>query len=144
MHEIDIELARELSVEAKTFVDREWTRVHDDLGESFDREPYVLTARRNGRIVGVARGWTGIRMGYLSELIVDGDLRGEGIGARLLSAFERLAAERGFCRLALVTEKGGGSQRFYQQHGWRPEAEMPDWYFGRTFVTMRKDIDKPD
>jgi GNAT superfamily N-acetyltransferase len=79
-------------------------------------------------------------MGYLSELIVERELRGEGIGARLLSAFERLAAERGFHRLALVTEQGGGSQRFYQRHGWRPEAELPDWFFGRTYITMRKDL----
>lgn len=136
-----IEHLAELDHEGHAFVAEQW-QLHDaEHGESFERQSFVLVARTNwGRVVGTATGWTGMTMAYLSELIVDHQNRRHGIGSQLLTAFEALAQGAGIIRLALRTEKDGLAQVFYARHGWWVEAELSDWYNGRTYVHMRKDV----
>jgi len=54
-----------------------------------------VTARRGGRVVGTAVGWTDGEQARLLDVHVDADVRGEGIGAHLVAAFSSAAAERG-------------------------------------------------
>ncbi len=50
--------------------------------------PVVVTARRDGRVVGVARGWTDGEHTQLGRVVVHPDHRGEGIGRHLRAAFD--------------------------------------------------------
>jgi 2'-5' RNA ligase/predicted GNAT family acetyltransferase len=54
-----------------------------------------VTARRDGRIVGTAVGWTDGERARLLDVQVEPDARGQGVGAHLVAAFASAAAERG-------------------------------------------------
>jgi hypothetical protein len=50
-------------------------------------EPLVLTARRRGVVVGLARGWCHDDRREIESLLVAPDERGQGIGRQLELAF---------------------------------------------------------
>jgi GNAT superfamily N-acetyltransferase len=114
--------------EVRAFADREWyAHGVDVLGPDFPpEEPFTIVARRDG---GVA---------YLRELIVDRNQRSQGIGSRLLAAFESLAAERATHHLALRTWTDSRSYGFYKDRGWVDDVSWT-WKHGREFVQMRRD-----
>jgi 2'-5' RNA ligase len=53
--------------------------------------PIVVTARRDGQVVGVARGWCDETHAQLTSVLVAEAQRGQGIGRHLLAAFEHAA-----------------------------------------------------
>jgi GNAT superfamily N-acetyltransferase len=142
---LDLEIAESdrLDPGARDFAERVW-RAHDEArfgsGTRWERHPYALTARVDGRVVGVATGWTGLGVGYLSELVVADDARGQGIGSHLLAAFESLAALRACARVALRTDAGSRAVAFYEARGWLVEATFTGWLGGADFVQMRRDL----
>ena len=138
--DIRIDQTETLEPEAREITDRLWTRHDEEVGETFERRPFAFTARQEGRVVGVATGWRGMGMAYLFELIVDPELRGQGIGSRLLAAFERMAQTEGQHRLALMTARDWPARQMYEHHGWWIESELPNWFSGQTYVHMRKDV----
>jgi len=129
--------------EVAAFLERQWLG-HDAAAFAgstrWERNPFTLAARREGRVIGAATGWTALGVGYLSELIVDPACRGEGVGAHLLTAVEHLARERQCPRLALRTDRGSHAERFYESRGWAVDATIRDWLGGRDFVEMRRDL----
>jgi 2'-5' RNA ligase len=72
-----------------------------DVGQGVER-PLVVTARRDGRVVGTATGFTG----RLLDVQVEPDERGRGVGAKLVAAFCSAAAERG---VQVVTAPAGNA-----------------------------------
>ena len=64
--------------------------------------------------------------GYVSELFVRADARGQGIGSDLLETARQEAEARGCTRLSLINMRSRESylRGFYGQHGWeeRPDA----------------------
>lgn len=63
--------------------------------------------------------------GYLSELFVSADRRGQGLGTKLLRAVEHEAKQRGCGRLTLINLKNRASysRGFYTAHGF---TEQPN------------------
>lgn len=139
--ELELAVSEHLDPEADAFAAREWDRYRAEvLGPGArDQEPFAIVARRNGDVVGVVEGWTHGGVGHLRDLIVAAPERGQGVGSKLLAAFESLAAERGCRRLALRTYRNQAAYRFYEDHGWVQEAAW-DWKHGREFVQMRRDL----
>lgn len=70
--------------------------------------------------------------GYVSELFVLPDARGQGIGTTLLDAVKRLGTARGCVRLALFNrrERESYQRGFYLKHGWveRDDAALFMYY----------------
>jgi GNAT superfamily N-acetyltransferase len=64
--------------------------------------------------------------GYISELFVEPEARGQGLGRQLLETVEEEALARTCCRLLLLNRRNRESyaRGFYKQRGWveRPEA----------------------
>jgi GNAT superfamily N-acetyltransferase len=67
--------------------------------------------------------------GYLSELFVRPEARGQGIGRSLLDHVEAVAASRGAHRLMLVNRKDRESYQrgFYPKNGWREREDMANF-----------------
>ena len=64
--------------------------------------------------------------GYVSELFVRGEFRGQGIGGKLLAVIKAEAQRRGCSRLMLLNmrERESYQRQFYAKQGWeeRPDA----------------------
>ena len=142
---LPLELAEsdDLDPAATAFASREWHR-HDEgaygPGTRWQSAPFAFSARRGEEIVGIATGWTGSGVAFLSELLVGAGVRGEGIGSHLLAAVEGLSRRRGCRTLALRTEAGTRAARFYEARGWRTEATFEAWLAGRDFVQLRREL----
>jgi GNAT superfamily N-acetyltransferase len=63
--------------------------------------------------------------GFISELFISEDSRGQGLGTRLLEAAIAAARERGCSRLQLINYRGRESYQrgFYAKAGWTERAE---------------------
>jgi GNAT superfamily N-acetyltransferase len=64
--------------------------------------------------------------GYVSELFIRDEFRGQGVGGRLLEVVKSEAQKRGCSRLMLLNMRARESyqRQFYSKHGWeeRPDA----------------------
>jgi GNAT superfamily N-acetyltransferase len=69
--------------------------------------------------------------GYLSELFIRDDYRGDGIGTRLLETVKIEAKKRGCSRLLLLNSRTRESYRrsFYKKHGWTEREEAANFVY---------------
>ena len=74
-----------------------------------------------GEVMAGLHGWTWGRTGFVRTLWAREDLRGRGIGARLLEEAEREATQRG-CRKIELPAPG-----FYGRPGYEQIGELPGW-----------------
>lgn len=88
-----------------------------------DPTPLVVTARRDGAVVGTATGWVRGGSADLVQLVVDPAERRQGVGSHLLARFLVEAAGRG-ARLARTTTYNDSlAEAFFRSRGWLPEAK---------------------
>lgn len=105
-----------------------WPRRREKYARWLDSpETFVVVAERDGELVGYAfvtvgpgyASWDGgERMAELETLSVAAEVRGRGLGSRLLSAVRKRLAADGIGHLAVTSAVTNiGSQRFYERHG---------------------------
>ena len=82
--------------------------------------PFAFAAKRDGKAVGVVKGYSFYREVHVGELIVDEDHRGQGIGTRLLAAVEACFQGRGFDNINLTTYRFQAPE-FYRKNGFTLE-----------------------
>ena len=124
----------------RTFLDTEWLRVDP---ESWTSGKCVITAERNGRLIGAATCSISAGVAHLGELMVAAAERNNGIGARLLHAFEEWSSAHGAHKLTLDTRHDGPALRFYERHGWRVAYVMENHYLRRDYAEMVKEPGRP-
>jgi GNAT superfamily N-acetyltransferase len=96
-----------------------------------------LAQDTNGRILGYASvHWLPYLFlpgpeGYVSELFVASDARGQGIGTRLLEAVKSEAATRNCSRLSLLNMRDRESYQraFYAKDGWEERTVAANFIF---------------
>jgi GNAT superfamily N-acetyltransferase len=86
----------------------------------------------NGQIVGMVNllftisTALGERVALLEDMVVSPEVRGTGIGAKLLSEAISLARERGCKRITLLTDRSNeAAQRFYAKQGFVLSSMVP-------------------
>lgn len=96
-----------------------------------DPHHLVLVADRDGQVVGFLnlnlrpQLHHGGLVGTIDEMVVDNALRGGGIGARLVDAAIKHAADVGADAIDVITGlQRVETQRFYQTHGFQHVAHM--------------------
>lgn len=64
--------------------------------------------------------------GYVSELFISAEARGQGIGTALLERVISEARKHGCSRLTLINSRTRESyqRKFYEQHGWKERTEI--------------------
>lgn len=137
--ELALHRSHALDDDAERWSGREWAAYSlDEYGVAEDDEPFAISARRGGEVVGTATGAVRGDEAYLARLIVAATERGTGVGSHLLAATESLAAERGCRRLTLRTQAEGTARAFYERRGWHTYATLHRWRAGRDFVQMER------
>jgi GNAT superfamily N-acetyltransferase len=92
-----------------------------------------------GEVVAGLHGWTWGTTGFVRTLWVREDLRGQGIGARLLVAAEREAVRRG-CREVQLDTHSYQAPGFYRRLGYEQIGELPGWPGESTRMFFRKTL----
>lgn len=141
--EVRLDVGAVVGPEALAFSEREWPLQHlaaHGRAGVVPREPLIVTAWREGSVVGLAEGWTHGGVGWLDGLLVAAAARGEGIGSHLLAAFESACAARGCPRLGLQALAGSPAVAFYEARGWYEEARLTGWVHGSDRVLLRRDL----
>jgi 2'-5' RNA ligase len=91
-------------------------------GASLD-EPYVVTARIAGEIVGVASGQLRGEHVRLASLIVAPEWRSHGVGRHLMAAVEQLAREHGAELVRVETRAESRSVSFFRNLGYGSQRD---------------------
>ncbi len=77
---------------------------------------------------------------YLSDLLIEKQFRGRGLGAAVLSRLEAKIADLGVATIWTWTA-GYDGQGFYERRGYRVFGEQENYYLsGHNRVAMRKDL----
>ncbi len=105
---------------------------HLDLCKEDDSHLILVAQTINGEIIGYcAVHWLPYLIlagpeGYISELFIKEEFRGQGVGNKLLEAIKAEAQNRGCSRLMLlnIRDRESYQRQFYAKHGWeeRPDA----------------------
>jgi ribosomal protein S18 acetylase RimI-like enzyme len=91
-----------------------------EIQKKLERDPDLfLVAEGDGRLVGTVIGGFDGRRGLIYHLAVESDLRGQGIGRRLMDEVEgRLKAKGCLKCYLLVTTENLEAMHFYEKRGW--------------------------
>jgi len=104
-----------------------WLSLRDEIRTG---SRLLLVARANGRIVGtgqlaLARWSNAQHRAEVQKLVVDGSMRGLGVGQALMAALHEAALARGRTLIVLGTRQGGRPLRFYERLGYRVAGVVP-------------------
>ncbi|CAN5253955.1 hypothetical protein BH24ACT1_BH24ACT1_03590 [soil metagenome] len=138
--ELELSVSDQLAPDARAFEEREWATGHGEGPARAERRDLAVTARREGQVVGTARGWTRGPGAELDDLIVAGAHRREGIGTHLVAAFVSEVVERGSRLVRTRTEAGSPGEGFLRRLGWVEEARFEASVIGRDEVQLRRDL----
>lgn len=136
---LELTVSSTVDPEVSAWSEPAWERADlADLGAVGEEATIVVTARRDGRAVGLLEGWQWADLGYVADLLVAEDVRGEGIGRHLLARFEAEARARGCTSLALRTAAGSPAEAMYRHLGWEAESTQRRWVHGKDFIQFRR------
>ena len=114
---------------------RERLLAHLALAAADDSHTILVAETPEGEIAGYcAAHWLPYLIlsgpeGYVSELFVREQFRGQGIGGQLLESVKAEAQKRGCSRLMLLNlrKRESYQRRFYQKQGWEERPEMANF-----------------
>jgi ribosomal protein S18 acetylase RimI-like enzyme len=105
----------------------------DEIQKKLNRDPDLfLVAELDGRIIGTVIGGYDGRRGLIYHLAVYRELRGQGIGSRLMAEVENRLRAKGCLKCYLIAlEDNTEAMKFYEHLGWNEMKE--DRLFGKEF-----------
>ena len=111
----------------------DYVRLWDDVALAVNAgECAVLVCEREDRIVGTVQFApcdkpNGRHRAEVRKLLVLREMRGEGIGARLMREVEAFATRRGHRLLVLDTRADSEAEHLYRKLGWQAFGSVPDY-----------------
>lgn len=98
------------------------TAGHDDLVVAFEADTPVGFGFLGTNPPGITAHWATVR-----RLQRHPDRGVAGVGAAVLDGLEESARERGLLKVVVAVRGGTGLERYYEAHGYRVEAVLPEW-----------------
>lgn len=106
----------------------------EEIQKKLSRDPDLfLVAELAGKIIGTVIGGYDGRRGLIYHLAVSPELRGRGIGSRLMAEVENRLRAKGCLKCYLIAlEDNIEAMLFYERLGWREMTD--DRLFGKEFL----------
>ena len=112
----------------------------DALGPAGSRPLLIeIRSRADGALTGGLIGRTGFRRMTVELLFVPADLRGQGLGSRLLQMADAEAQARG-CIGAWIETFSADARRVYERNGYRVFGKIADYPPGNIRYFLSKDF----
>lgn len=139
---------REMDISDYTQVAKLWQQTEHMLLRDADSEESIrrylrrnnglsFVALQQGKIVGSVLVGTDGRRGYLQHLAVSADVRGQGIGKKLVALSVEALANEGIAKTHLfVANDNPKAQAFYHALGWFPRDEVRMFSFNTSVNTQ--------
>jgi GNAT superfamily N-acetyltransferase len=86
-------------------------------------DPRVVSDPDTNEVLGGITGRTSLGLLFIDLIFLPDELRGGGLGSRILELAEAEGRRRG-CRAALLYTISFQAPRFYERHGWRVFGEI--------------------
>jgi 2'-5' RNA ligase len=139
--EVELAVSTALDPAGERFQESEWASYAlDAYGDASRDEPFAITARIGGEIVGTATGQLRADYCRLANLIVVAHWRNHGVGSHLLRTTEQLAREHGCPAVRLETRAGGAAEALYRSRGYEVVGLLPRFRRGHDFVLMERAV----
>lgn len=124
--EVEVQLSEHLDPETAAVLERERAAEHRASGTpgTGERQPFALSARRHGVLLGAVTGAICGRTCELADLFVVAAERGLGVGGRLVEAVIRYAGEAACVRVRLRAPARGAGAAFLEHRGFRELATL--------------------
>lgn len=113
---------------------------YDENQPEFLRNEFTLVAKENNEIIGYVSVIIDTGVAQIEPLMVKTDLKGTGIGTKLLNMAEEKAKTLGVHKIWLETGSDWLAKNFYQRHGYQVRSILPNHTGGREFLLMDKMI----
>jgi GNAT superfamily N-acetyltransferase len=104
-----------------------------------ERQPLAILIRDKGETIGGLLGRTGYRRLFVELLFVPEQMRGQGLGEKILRQAEDEARKRGCLGVWLETFSAD-ARRFYLRNGYRVFGEIADYPPGNTRYFLTRDF----
>lgn len=112
------------------------------VGEYPEQQYIRLNARdESGRLLGGLRSFVFLYWLNIEVLFVEADVRGSGLGSRLLAEAERQAIELGAKHAKLETFEWQ-APAFHRRHGYEEYSRIDDYASGFYLALMRKSLER--
>jgi GNAT superfamily N-acetyltransferase len=111
----------------------------DATGFDYGRRLVASVRAPDGNLAAGLAGWTWGGSGYVDYLWVREDLRGAGLGSRLLAAAEAEARERG-CSQVIISSHTFQAPDFYLRHGYVEYARTENSPRGHADIHFVKEL----
>ncbi len=117
---------------------------NDSFAGYADRLPLNVLVRDtpDGPILGGILGRTSLGLLFIDLVYLPDDLRGTGIGSRMMAMVEQEARNRG-CKTGVVYTGSFQAPGFYQRLGWEIFGTLPCDPPGASRIFLRKDFTAP-
>jgi ribosomal protein S18 acetylase RimI-like enzyme len=137
-----VELNQLQKQELEVFKSQVWPDAdREHYGEdhpSFSKKVITYIAQENHEIIGYVSLMIDTGVAQIEPLMVKKELRGRGIGTKLLGRVEEEARNCGVHKLWLETGNHWQAKSFYEKHGYYTRALLPNHIHGQEFVLMDK------
>ncbi|MEV7189883.1 GNAT family N-acetyltransferase [Kitasatospora sp. NPDC093102] len=106
-----------------------------------DRRPLAVLVREPGghQVLGGLSGRTSLGLLFIDLFYLPPELRGRGLGSRILRRAEEEGRARG-CKAAVLYTISFQAPEFYQRHGWHRLGEVPCVPSGTSRIFMTKEL----
>jgi ribosomal protein S18 acetylase RimI-like enzyme len=137
-----IELNQSQLSELESFKSLVWPLADKEhYGENqpkFYKKEFTLVAKQDNEIVGYVSVVADTGVAQIEPLMVKIELKGKGIGTKLLETAERKAKSLGVHKVWIETGSDWLAKGFYEKHGYQVRTTLPNHTGGHEFVLMDK------
>ncbi len=116
------------------------TEHYGDNLPKFFRQEFTLIAKEKEEVIGYITVIIDSGVAQIEPLMVKVELKGKGIGTRLLVTAEEKAKALGVHKMWLETGADWKAKEFYEKNGYTVRTTLPNHTDGRDFVLMDKMI----
>ncbi len=146
MDTLEFNCEKVFTEEMQDYFMKQWPSANEEVfgfteQAKWKMEEHILSARKDGEIIGIAQFRIIGGVAYLSTILIKEDYRGKGkIGQPLLKKFEASAKEKACHKLSLKAYKNSRAATFFAKHGYVEEGILKNDIHGIDWVMMARYI----